>query len=729
MKLTSTAAWAMALMLLISHAAKAEFRAGAAIVDVTPVQFPVFVNGGMLSRSVDQVKTPLNARAVVLDDGTTRLAIVVVDSCMLERPFLDEVKQLASQRTNIAPDRMLISATHTHSAPAAMSCLGTKLDPTYVPYLREKIAAAIAAGETNLEPARVGWAVRNAADFTALRRWIRRPDRLAQDPFGNLTVRANMHAGSDWDNVTGESGPEDPDLSLISFQARDGRPLAVLANFSMHYFSGEQGLSADYFGLFSDGLKQRLAPQTDDKHPPFVGIMSHGCSGDIWRRDYRVPAAERDNPTIESYTDGLLKIAEDAYRGIEYNHDVDLAMAEQRMELMYRVPDAQRLQWARGIVDAMGDRPPKDATEVYAIEQIILHERQSTEVVVQALRIGDIGIATTPNETYALTGLKLKLQSPLPATMVIELANGGDGYIPPPEQHFLGGYNTWAARSAGLEIQAEPKITETALGLLERVAGRSRRVYRPGFATTGAWGANPKAYWQLDEFSGPFALDSKSGSRNGVYEPGVVFFLDGKQTGPSSTAAPGNRAAHFAGGRMRARLADLGQEYSVSLWFWNGMPVDAREVAGWMFSRGRDQGRAGDHLGLGGSADGPGKLIFQQHDGRRDPQTHVGVTELKRWTWNHVALVRNAETVRVYLNGQTKPEIEVQAAAGVIAEIDQLFFGGRSDNQANWEGRLDEIALFDRPLREQEIESLGRPTRRSDASDPCRITAPRAIRR
>ena len=149
-------------------AALAEFQAGAAMVDVTPMQFPVFVNGGMLSRTVDQVKTPLHARAIVLDDGQTRLGIVVVDSCMLSRPFLDEAKQLAAQRTRIKPNCMLISATHTHSAPASMSCLGTDLDPTYVPYLREKIAEALFKAESHLEPARVGWGVGDASKFTAL---------------------------------------------------------------------------------------------------------------------------------------------------------------------------------------------------------------------------------------------------------------------------------------------------------------------------------------------------------------------------------------------------------------------------------------------------------------------------------------------------------------------------------------------------------------------------------
>jgi hypothetical protein len=214
--------------------AVAGLQAGAAVVDVTPERFPVLVNGGMLAHSATGATSRLNARALVLDDGRERVAIVVVDSCMMPRDLLDEAKRLASQRTKIRPDRMMISATHAHSAASSMGCLGTDADPAYVPYLREKLAEAVAAAEVNLEPAKVGWAVENAAEFTALRRWILRPDKIGLDPFGNPTVRANMHAGANPENVTGESGPEDPDLSLISLQSTDGRPIAVLANFSMH---------------------------------------------------------------------------------------------------------------------------------------------------------------------------------------------------------------------------------------------------------------------------------------------------------------------------------------------------------------------------------------------------------------------------------------------------------------------------------------------------------------
>lgn len=695
------------ILFVLADPVPAELRVGTALVDVTPIHMPVLVNGGMLSRTVDTIKTPIYARAIVLDDGQQRVGIVVVDTCMMPRDLLDDAKKLASQRTSIQPDRMMIAATHTHTAPSSMACLGTEADPTYVPYLREKLAEAFAVAEANLQPARAGWAVTNAAEFTALRRWIRRPDRIVEDPFGNPTVRANMHAGRNWDDVIGESGPEDPDLSLIAFQSPDGRPLAVLANFSMHYF-GDQAISADYFGLFCDHFASRCGQSADDEQPPLVVAMSHGCSGDIWRRDYKNAEPSRvESLTIQQYAEELADLAFEAYETIDYLADADLAMAEVRLPMKYRVPDKQRLQWAERIVQEMGDRPPKDTTEVYAREQIYLHQGQATEVVVQALRIGDMGIATTPTETYALTGLRIKLQSPLPKTMVLDLTNGGDGYIPPPEQHLLGGYNTWAARSAGLEYQAEPKIGEAALGLLEQVSGRSRRVFRQrlGAASQAILQADPLAYWRLDEFAGPRAVDSSGNHRDAIYEPGVVFFLEGPRSDLIGAGGETNRAAHFAGGRLEARIADLGDTYSVSLWFWNGMPVDARETAGWMFSRGRHYGLGplGDHLGVGGTASEPGRLVLLHVDQSHAATTLVGRTEIERWTWNHLAFVRDQQQVRVYLNGDPRPEIEAELPAGFPIDLDRLFFGGRCDHQDNWEGRLDEVAVFSRAVTLDEI--------------------------
>ena len=686
-------AWIL-LLVLSSQEVLAEFRAGAAVVDISPQSFPVFINGGMTSSSAIAVSTPVHARAIVMEDDGERIALVVVDSCMLQRSFLDEVKAMASGKTGIRPDRMLIAATHAHSAPAAMSCLGTDADEKYIPYLRLKLVETIEAAAKNVEPARVGWGVRNAAYYTAVRRWIRRPDRIIEDPFGNKTVRANMHAGREWQDVIGEAGPEDPDLSILSIQSKEGRPIAVLGNFSMHYFSGEKPVSADYFGLFSEGLKSRIAPQTVAGKPAFIGIMSHGCSGDIWRLDYtKQTPIEFETIKIDAYTEGLLDIAMSAYHEIQYDENVDLAMAEARLHLKYRVPDLQRLKWAQAIVDRMGGLLPKTTEEVYAREQVLLHERQETDVVVQALRIGTIAIASTPTETYALTGHKLKLQSPLKNTMVIELANGGDGYIPPPEQHVLGGYNTWAARSAGLEIEAEPKIAEAALELLEQVCKQSRKPFKQsrGSAVEEALASKPIAYWRMDETAGPRAVDSSGSNLDGIYEPGVVFFLEGPAPSKYCLHGEVNRAVHMAGGRMRARVPSLGDRYSVSMWIWNGMPLDGRDVAGWMFGRGRDHALRplGDSLGMVGKGDDAGKLIFQS----ANRPYSIGRSVVPRWTWAHVQFVRTGDLVQVFLNQSKEPEIQMEATFDLPDDTEDIFVGGRGNRESSWEGRIDEVVV------------------------------------
>ncbi len=134
------------------------FRAGAYAVDVSPLSFPVLVNGGFLQSQATSIKDPIRAKCIVLDDGSTRLAIVVVDTCMMPRELIDRAKSLAREKTGIRSDRMLVSATHTHSAPAAMGALGCPADLNYMRILPGLIAESIEHAARNLEPARIGWA-------------------------------------------------------------------------------------------------------------------------------------------------------------------------------------------------------------------------------------------------------------------------------------------------------------------------------------------------------------------------------------------------------------------------------------------------------------------------------------------------------------------------------------------------------------------------------------------
>ena len=77
------------------------------------------------------------------------------------------------------------------------------------------------------------------------------------------------------------AGPTDPEISFVSMQSPDGRAIALLANYSLHYVGGVRSgdVSADYFGYFAKFIKE--TPGAKDQSPPFVGILSNGTSGDV----------------------------------------------------------------------------------------------------------------------------------------------------------------------------------------------------------------------------------------------------------------------------------------------------------------------------------------------------------------------------------------------------------------------------------------------------------------
>ncbi len=668
------------------ESAVATLRAGACAVDISPRTLPVIVSGSFLTKSASRVRDPLHARALVLDDGATRVAIVVVDTLMMPREMLDAVKADAAKRTGIAADRILIAATHSHSCPSVMGALGTGVDAAYAAWLPGKLVEAVGGALASLAPARVGWATAEAPDHTHCRRWIFRPDRMRSDPFGQRNVRAHMHPGYQNPDCIGPSGPPDPQLSLLAVQRPDGRPVAALANYSMHYY-GAGPVSADYYGEFCRRLTALLGADRQ-----FVAIMSHGTSGDLHWMDYGQP---KNPPGLGRYADALARKAHAAWQAVEFRDAAPLRMAQTTLKLGRRVPDAERLAWAKAMVAKMGDRPPKSLPEVYAREALYLREEPERELVLQALRIGDLGITAIPCEVYGITGLKLKARSPLTPTMNVELANGAEGYIPPPALHPLGGYNTWPARTAGLVPEAEPRIADAVLALLEKVSGKPRRKPEPtrGPYAQAILAARPLVYWPMGELEGPRALDASGHGHDATYEDFIVFYL----------AGPTGRAAQFAGGRMKASLDGLGAAYSVELWLWNGLPADARPVAGYVFSRGPDGDEAcpGDHLGIGGTHLGQGKLLFFNGNGPKEALT--GATTLGLRTWHHVAMVRAGKRVTVYLDGSAAPEIASEAAVSLPRGARELFVGGRCDGFASFEGRLCGVALYPRALTADEV--------------------------
>ncbi len=459
----------MALCLLLAAGtAEARLRAGAATADITPEEWPIRVVGNFGLTMASKAHDRLAVRALVLEDGGVRMALAVVDSCYVKREEMDEAKGLASKRTGIPVGRMLVAATHTHSAPPSRAVAGNGVEERYVKRLVAGIAEAIVAANGKLSPARIGVAVTPVPEELFNRRWFVKGDSVPPNPYGERGERARMNPPAGSADLLHPVGGTDPGFSIVSIQTLAGKPLAVLGNYSLHYVGGVPGtdVSADYFGEFARQVAEQVAPGDAG----FVAMLTNGTSGDVNNIDF-----VRPRPRAAPYERiGVVagKLAGQVVRALgemTYSENAPVRMAERELRLAYRKPTAEQLRFARAaLAEADESKLPRNA-KAYAERAIRLEEGPAyADLKLQAVRIGELGIATIPCEVFTETGLTIKELSPMRTTFTIELANGHYGYLPTPRHYALGGYETWLGTN-NLEKEASVKITRTVLELLRAV--------------------------------------------------------------------------------------------------------------------------------------------------------------------------------------------------------------------------------------------------------------------
>jgi neutral ceramidase len=469
------------------------FKAGAATSNVTP-RLGTYIN---TDRPATHIHDELLARCLVLDDGRTRLAFAIVDGCIIHQEAFDLAKQRVHEKTQLPIDHILISSTHTHSAPDAVGrpqgtlnpeeqkskvsrivdSLKPDRDPIYYSFLSERIADGIIRAINNLEPARIAWGRGLLPDHLFNRRWFMKPGSPLANPFGGQD-RVRMNPGAGNPNLLQPAGPTDPQVNFISLQSPGGTPIALLANYSLHYVGGVGGgdVSADYFGAFATRIGEMLG--ADRKSRPFVGMLCNGTSGDVNNTNFleprpRQPPYQQIQRVANSLAAEVFKI----HQQIEFRDWVSLDVIHRRIELGVRLPTEPELVRAREIVKRAKAYPRMQTPEeVYAREAILLSGFAPTvPVYLQAIRIGDVAIGAIPCETFAESGLDVKARSPFPSTFSISLANGYHGYMPTARQHEWGGYETWRARSSYLEKDAASKVVDTLVELFGELRTRDGR--------------------------------------------------------------------------------------------------------------------------------------------------------------------------------------------------------------------------------------------------------------
>jgi hypothetical protein len=447
-------------------------RAGAAASNITPPLGELIV-GGWAPTPATHIHDELHARCLVLNDGTTTLAIVVCDNVGIPREVYDRAKEHIAAECHIPAANVLCAATHTHSATTARNdnkVVASTEFSAYQTFLARRIADGVRCAVNNLEPAQIAFGAVDEPSQIFNRRWHVTDPELRKNPFGGVDeVRMNPPAGNA--ALVRPAGPIDPQISFLSVQATDGRPISLLANYSLHYVGGVRGaeVSADYFGCFANKIAELL--HAEKQLPPFLGILSNGTSGDCNNINFREPSPRKEPyQKMQEVADLVAQRVMEAHAALQFQSDVSLAAAIAELTLQVRKPTSEMLIRFDELEKAgWPAEQNKRHEQTYAARVRKLAASPDTVTIpLQTLRIGDVGIAAVPFETFAETGLEIKERGPLAHTFTIELANGSYGYLPTPPQHDLGGYETWLGTN-NVEKEASVKIVKTLLELFEKV--------------------------------------------------------------------------------------------------------------------------------------------------------------------------------------------------------------------------------------------------------------------
>ena len=439
-----------------------QLHVGTACVDVSPTVTPFQLRSGKSSF----VHDPLHVRAVAFECGEGRAVICLIDAIGIGREMSDIAKSRASEKTGWKAEDMLICATHTHTAPKGGE--GMPGREAYDKLKYEKLEEAIVQAIQSMEPARVGFSSEDEPSEVRNRRWFLQPGTMPPNPLGEQDqVKTNANRN----HLVKPAGPIDPEICVIDVRTNRHKPLALIANYALHYVGGvpkkvdengrEVGMaSADYFGEFSRIMPYRLG----GVNPPanFVAMMTNGASGDINNLVFTGSRAPRS--PFEQIRIVASKAADASWRAVRKIENYDtkplIATRQREVDLPYREPDEREISLAKGLLnrtrqerEAINSRTTSVATRV--IEYAKPEHPRTEPVLIQAFRIGDQAIVSMPFEVLVEIGLEIKKKSPFEHTFLIELANGGYGYLPPPNQHKLGGYETWLGTS-----RFQPQSTE-----------------------------------------------------------------------------------------------------------------------------------------------------------------------------------------------------------------------------------------------------------------------------
>jgi hypothetical protein len=442
-----------------------QIRAGVARSVITPEGKP-YLAGYFHERIGETVRDDLYCRALILDDGDCRICLITLDLIVVSREWGDRAREMIVERTGIPADRILISATHTHTGPSVgQGRPGTPEE--WLEALPGMIAdTAEAAAEEMFD----------ALLFPGMQQ----EHLLASNRLGRTREADEVFSS---EGVIGHAGPVDPELLAVGIRERDGTVRAVLVNYGMHVdvIGGGSAdfVSADWPGVMEEAVVGVYGDQA-------VTLFVNGPCGDInhrlWR-ETRQPGEGEAKAIQMGRTYGGLSVA-----AIEVAEPMEHTGCGSKFEDL-QIPYYTRDDELMAEIEAMKQRDNLEYFEEATIKRVEQWDRDGeiADVPVQVMRFGDLMIVGLPGEVFTEWGLEIKRWSPAPWTIIVELANDSLGYIPSTDQAMRGGYGAKPILSRRLIADAGRQITDwVQVAMWEVWEGEDRPATRPRMGEGGS---------------------------------------------------------------------------------------------------------------------------------------------------------------------------------------------------------------------------------------------------
>jgi neutral ceramidase len=438
----------------------ADVRIGVAITEITP-PMGIAMAGYYHERGADGVLDPIYSKALVIESGSERAALVVLDLIGIERGITDHARATIEKDTGIKPDAIMISATHAHTGPVlahpdepGSDLSGAKhLVADYSKALPAKIAECVRLANERLQPAQLEVARGRCEGLAFNRRYFMRDGSVGWNP-GKLNPDISMSAG-----------PSDPEVGLLYVEklgaAGPTDSLATYVNFAMHPDTcGGSKISADWPGA----LGRVLAGYHGTNH---VTLVANGTCGNLnhvdtsWRWPQTTAIEQHRIATI------LGAAVFQAYKNLSPISAGRLRAKSELVELaLPEVAPAQIEEAKRTLAATPDDRGGNFMRLVRAQRTLDVASRRGKphRVEVQAIALGqDLAWVGLPGEVFVELGLAIKKRSPFSHTFVVELANEDVGYVPDRRSYAEGNYEPESARCAA---GSGEKLVEAAAKLL-----------------------------------------------------------------------------------------------------------------------------------------------------------------------------------------------------------------------------------------------------------------------